>query len=118
MLVCSGKLYYDLEEARTRGKREDITLVRLEQLYPFPQAELAQVLRAAPAEVVWVQEEPANFGIWTWVRSRLEAAIAQAGVESPLSCLARAESPSPAGSFHGDHEADQTRLVAQAIAGH
>ena len=118
VLVCSGKIFYDLADALAVQGSTDITCVRLEQLYPFPARELAEVLRLAPgAEVVWVQEEPANFGAWSALREPLESAIAQAGGKiTSLRRISRSESPSPAGSFHYDHEIDQKRIVAQAIA--
>jgi 2-oxoglutarate dehydrogenase E1 component len=118
-ILCSGKIFYDLAEALAKAPREDLMLVRLEQLYPFPAEEIAQALRTAPqADIVWVQEEPSNYGIWTWLRAHLEGAIASAGVKcGPLTFLSRPESPSPAGSFHAHHELDQTRLVAQALGG-
>jgi len=99
--------------------REDLMLIRLEQLYPFPVQEVAQALRSAPgADVVWLQEEPSNFGIWTWLRAHLERAIASAEVKcGPLTFISRPESPSPAGSFHAHHEVDQARLVALALGG-
>jgi 2-oxoglutarate dehydrogenase E1 component len=119
VLVCSGKIYYDLLESIAGADLSDIMIVRLEQLYPFPQAELSEALgSAAAAEVVWVQEEPANFGCWSWLRSHLEAAIAMAGGRpDTLSVIARPESPSPAGSFHAEHDAEQRKLVAAALAG-
>ena len=117
VIVCSGKIFYDLTEALAKSSRDDLMLVRLEQLYPFPAQEVAEALRATPfADVVWLQEEPANFGIWTWVRAHLEQAISSAGLLSlALSRIARPESPSPAGSFHTLHEVDQARLIAEAL---
>jgi 2-oxoglutarate dehydrogenase E1 component len=87
-------------------------------LYPFPQTELSEALgSAAAAEIVWVQEEPVNFGGWGWLRSHLEAAIAMAGgAPGALTVIARPESPSPAGSFHAEHDAQQRKLVAAALA--
>ena len=118
VLLCSGKIYYDLVEGLDGPDCAGVTIVRLEQLYPFPRAELVEVLRSAPAaDVVWVQEEPVNFGSWSGLRSHFEAAIASAG-GSPLALtvVARPESPSPAGSFHTEHDADQRKLVAAALA--
>ena len=118
VLLCSGKIYYDLVEGLDGPDCAGVTIVRLEQLYPFPRAELVEVLRSVPAaDVVWVQEEPVNFGCWSGLRSHFEAAIAAAG-GSPLALtvVARPESPSPAGSFHTEHDADQRKLVAAAFA--
>ena len=118
VLLCSGKIYYDLVEGLTGPDSSGVTIVRLEQFYPFPQAELIEALRlASAADVVWVQEEPVNFGSWSWLRSRLEAAIAAAGGSpAALTVVARPPSPSPAGSFHTEHDADQRKLVAAALA--
>ena len=118
VLLCSGKIYYDLEAALAQSQREDVTLMRLERLYPFPATELVTALRATPGcEVIWIQEEPANFGLWTWLRGHLEAAMAGAANGcTVLSYLARPECPSPAGSFHADHDRVQARLVADALA--
>jgi 2-oxoglutarate dehydrogenase E1 component len=119
VLVCSGKIYYDLVEGLGGGTDSSgVTIIRLEQLYPFPRAELIEALRSASAaDVVWVQEEPVNFGSWGWLRSHFEAAIASAGgAPVALTVVARPASPSPAGSFHTEHDADQRKLVATALA--
>ncbi len=118
LLLCSGKIYYDLVEGLGGPDSSGVTIVRLEQLYPFPQAELIEALRSASvADVVWVQEEPVNFGSWGWLRSHFEAAIASAGGSpAALTVVARPASPSPAGSFHTEHDADQRKLVAAALA--
>jgi 2-oxoglutarate dehydrogenase E1 component len=117
--LCSGKLYYDLVDGlAAEPDAAGVMIIRVEQLYPFPQAELIEALRpASAAEVVWVQEEPVNFGSWGWLRSHFEAAIAAAG-GSPLglTVIARPASPSSAGSFHAEHDADQRKLVAAALA--
>jgi 2-oxoglutarate dehydrogenase E1 component len=118
VLLCSGKLYYDLVEGLGVANSAGVAIIRVEQLYPFPQAELIEALRpTSAADVVWVQEEPVNFGPWGWLRSHFEAAIAAAG-GSPgvLTVVARPASPSPAGSFHAEHDADQRKLVAAALA--
>ena len=119
VLLCSGKIYYDLVEALAADPEAvGVTIIRVEQLYPFPQAELIAALRSASAaEVVWVQEEPVNFGSWCWLRSHFETAIAAAGGSpAALTVVARPASPSPAGSFHIEHDADQRKLVAAALA--
>jgi 2-oxoglutarate dehydrogenase E1 component len=117
VVLCSGKIYYDLVEGLHKSGRDDLTILRLEQLYPFPEAELAAALSSArSAEIVWVQEEPANYGAWAWICPRLRLTMEECGAHfGPLTFVARPESPSPAGSFHADHESDQARLVAAAI---
>ncbi len=70
ILVCSGKIYYELAAARDERRAADTAIIRIEQLYPFPEAEFAEILAKYPAagEVVWVQEEPRNMGAWAFVR--------------------------------------------------
>ncbi|WP_372399484.1 2-oxoglutarate dehydrogenase E1 component [Azospirillum sp. HJ39] len=119
ILLCSGKLAYELERERAARGAEDVAVVRLEMLYPLPEAELSALFRRWPgASCVWVQEEPRNLGAWSYLDRRLEAVRVSAGCAEPrVACVARAEAASPAGSFHGDHDADQRRLVEQAFAG-
>ena len=118
VLISTGKIAYDLEEARAARGAGNVALVRLEQLYPLPTAELVAVLRQAPlARIAFVQEEPENQGAWSWLDRRLEAAATEAGLEQPRPIyVGRPESPSPAGSFHDEHETDQRALVERAFA--
>jgi 2-oxoglutarate dehydrogenase E1 component len=117
LILCSGKIYYDLMEILADGERPAITVIRLEQLYPFPAVDIARALASSGAsDICWLQEEPANFGAWQWLRGRLEQAMAAAGLPSPrLRCVSRPECPSPAGSFHAEHMQDQRRLIDAAI---
>ncbi|MFP5512812.1 MAG: 2-oxoglutarate dehydrogenase E1 component [Alphaproteobacteria bacterium] len=119
ILLCSGKLAYELERERAALGMDEVAVVRLEMLYPLPEAELSALFRRwTDASCLWVQEEPVNLGAWTYLDRRLEALRQAAGCAEPrVSCVARAEASSPAGSFHGDHDADQRRLVEQAFAG-
>jgi 2-oxoglutarate dehydrogenase E1 component len=115
-ILCSGKIFYELAEALAISGRDDVTMVRLEQLYPFPEGDIAGAIISAPnAEIVWVQEEPANFGAWTWLLPQLNVLMQRCGAVRPLTKISRRESPSPAGSFHADHDGDQARLVEAAI---
>src|SRR5436190_16085686 len=78
MILCSGKIYYALAKARSermqRGQSRDVAIARVEQLYPFPEPELASLLRRHPrlSRVLWVQEEPQNMGAWRSLRHRFE----------------------------------------------
>jgi 2-oxoglutarate dehydrogenase E1 component len=119
-IICSGKIYYDLMETLAAAERPAISVIRLEQLYPFPAADITRALaRFQSSDICWLQEEPINYGAWHWLRGRLESAIAGAGLPVPrLRCASRAECPSPAGSFHADHLEDQRRLIAEAIRAH
>ena len=77
ILLCSGKIYYELLAARDQRKATDTAIVRIEQLYPFPEAEFAEVLARYPTagEIVWVQEEPRNMGAWAFVRGWIQPTI-------------------------------------------
>ncbi len=114
VVVCSGKVYYDLlEEAQKQGLK-DVALVRVEQLYPFPRPELkAELKRLGPAaEVVWCQEEPQNQGAWYQIRHHLQACLAP---KQTLHYAGRPRSPSPAVGHFADHVREQNALVADAL---
>jgi len=114
VVLCSGKVYYDLlEDAEKRGLN-DVAIVRVEQLYPFPRPEVSAELEKYPSvkEVVWCQEEPMNQGAWFQIRHHLQACI---GPKHSLSYAGRARSPSPAAGHLNTHIAEQTALVEQAL---
>ncbi|MBV9419643.1 MAG: 2-oxoglutarate dehydrogenase E1 component, partial [Alphaproteobacteria bacterium] len=82
VILCTGKVYFDLMEARDKLNENRIQIIRLEQLYPFPENVLALELNRFPkAEIVWCQEEPKNQGAWTFVRERIEDTVHQLGGE-------------------------------------
>ncbi len=112
LLLCSGKIYYQLEAARRSKRAGKVALVRLEQLYPFPRSDLEQVL--APyrqrAKVVWVQEEPANMGPWSFVRPRLEQILGR-----PVQYAGRPPAASPATGFPHIYRRQQEQVVRQAF---
>jgi 2-oxoglutarate dehydrogenase E1 component len=115
VLLCSGKIFYTLDEARQQRVVRDAALVRLEQPYPFPRAELIAVLRGYPnaRDVRWVQEEPANMGAWRHLRHRLEGVL-PAG--AALSLVARKASPTPATGFYALHVEEEKELLDRALA--
>ena len=90
VVMCSGKLYYDLLAAREENKREDVALLRVEQLYPFPQKAIDKILASYDSEVelVWAQEEPSNMGAWNFLQRTWEGKKPE--------CVSRHESGSPA----------------------
>jgi 2-oxoglutarate dehydrogenase E1 component len=118
VLLASGKVYYDLLERRearaaARGGARDVALVRIEELYPFPEEAIAAALERQPgAEVVWVQEEPANMGAWGFVAERLRAQLPPA---ARLRYAGRAASASPAVGSGRLHRAEQAALVDAAF---
>jgi 2-oxoglutarate dehydrogenase E1 component len=116
IVLCSGKIYQDLLAAReSNGVGADVALVRVEQLYPFPAAELSQVLApyANAREVAWVQEEPRNMGAWTFMEQRLAQLLEN---RLPIRYIGRVERASPSEGYALDHEKEQTRIVTEALA--
>ncbi|WP_324743388.1 2-oxoglutarate dehydrogenase E1 component [Tsuneonella sp. CC-YZS046] len=118
LVLCSGKVAYDLIEARDNADLKDISIIRLEQLYPFPGEPLAQRLARMTnlEEVVWCQEEPRNNGAWFFVESQIEQALAVAnGKVARPRYSGRAPSASPATGFATRHAHEQAALVADAL---
>jgi 2-oxoglutarate dehydrogenase E1 component len=112
VLLCSGKVYYDLLHARKERGRKDVAIVRVEQYYPLP-VSLPQVLSAYPkgARLIWVQEEPRNMGAWYFMNANLPQHLA--GREIGL--VSRPESASPATGSHASHELEQSLLIGEAF---
>ncbi len=110
VVLCTGKVYFDLEEAREKEKIANVALVRLEQLHPLPKTQLLEVLKSYKgAEVVWVQEEPENMGYWNYLLRLLYQ-------ELPMRVIARKPSASPATGYNKVHVEEQKTLVAQALS--
>jgi 2-oxoglutarate dehydrogenase E1 component len=114
IIVCSGKLYYDLIKHRDDQGREDVAIVRLEQLYPLPKKSLLAALDGYPdgVSVVWAQDEPENMGAWMYLRVRLGERVFG---RWPLSVVARDESASPATGSASSHRLEQQELVNKAF---
>jgi 2-oxoglutarate dehydrogenase E1 component len=114
VVLCSGKVYYDLLEDADKRGLTDVAIVRVEQLYPFPRPEVSVELEkfASAREVVWCQEEPMNQGAWFQIRHHLQACI---GSKQSLSYAGRSRSPSPAPGHLNTYIAEQTALVEQAL---
>ena len=114
VLLCSGKVYYDLLDARRTLKREDVAIVRLEQLYPVGDAlTKALAVYADGTRLVWVQEEPRNMGAWYFLNANLRSII---GERMPLSVVARGAAASPATGSKASHDLEQKRLIGEALA--
>jgi len=114
MILCSGKVYYDLLAAAAGTDRSRRALVRLEQLYSFPLEELRATLASYPnlTELVWVQEEPRNMGAWHYVEPRLRELLS-AGIE--LTYTGRPDRASPAEGYPAAHTAEQKRITEEAL---
>jgi 2-oxoglutarate dehydrogenase E1 component len=113
VLCCSGKVYYTLDAAREQNKIEDVALVRIEQLSPFPQKELQAVLNKyrRTQEVAWVQEEPANRGAWRYI----EPLLRQMLPDTLVTYFGREASASPASGSMKASEAEEVQFVGEAL---
>jgi 2-oxoglutarate dehydrogenase E1 component len=119
VVLCSGKLFFDLLKARDDASAQHVALLRLERLYPFPGEEIARALaRYAPsAELSWAQEEPKNMGAWRFVREQfLDGCVPAAGAR-PLRYAGRSPSASPAPGSHKVHVQEQEQLLREALGG-
>ena len=111
LLVCTGKVYYDLLKRQQDEKRSDVAIVRLEQVYPFPKTQLEALLkRYGQPELLWVQEEPSNMGAWSY--------IATFYPEYSWRPVSRPAAASPATGFLKKHEQEQIEIVDKAFGKH
>jgi 2-oxoglutarate dehydrogenase E1 component len=109
ILLCSGKIYYDLLERQRSTEREDVAIVRLEQLYPLPAKQLDSIFKKySEAEIYWVQEEPANMGCWNYILYQYP--------DKNIKLIARKASASPATGFKKVHDKQQTEIVDKAFS--
>jgi 2-oxoglutarate dehydrogenase E1 component len=117
LVLCSGKLAYDLIEARDKAGDTATEIVRVEQLYPFPSEPLIKRLKALPdlEELVWAQEESRNNGAWFFVEPLLEAGLNEAGLLLRPRYAGRDASASPATGLAKRHAAEQAALIASAL---
>ncbi|MEO5565412.1 MAG: 2-oxoglutarate dehydrogenase E1 component [Luteimonas sp.] len=114
VVVCAGKVYYDLVEAAQKQGTKDVAIVRVEQLYPFPREQLVAELKrhASAKEVMWCQEEPQNQGAWYQIQHHLRACLLP---NQALDYAGRPRSPSPAAGHMSEHLLEQAQLVADAL---
>jgi 2-oxoglutarate dehydrogenase E1 component len=117
VVLCSGKVYYDLLEARDERKLNDsVVIIRLEQLYPFPAQPLADDLgRFKQASVVWCQEEPMNMGAWFSVSPGIEEVMGKLGMSGRPRYVGRAAAASPATGLASRHAKEQAKLIEEAL---
>jgi 2-oxoglutarate dehydrogenase E1 component len=114
VLLCSGKLYYELLERREKDARSDVAILRLEELYPFPQEQLDAALAPYGASVplVWVQEEPNNMGAWRYLLAHIGAHYEQRA----FSGISRPAAASPATGSSSAHKIEQNEVLTRAFA--
>ncbi|MCR9254511.1 MAG: 2-oxoglutarate dehydrogenase E1 component [Alphaproteobacteria bacterium] len=117
VVLCSGKVYYDLYEEREKRGIKDVFFLRLEQLYPFPHSALiTELSRFKNAEMIWCQEEPENMGAWHFIDRRLERVLKEIGAKHDRPrYVGRAEAASPATGIAKRHQAEQAALVDEAL---
>jgi 2-oxoglutarate dehydrogenase E1 component len=108
LVLCTGKIYYDLLEAQQKRKIKDTALVRIEQLHPFPEKQIKAIQKKyKDAKVVWVQEEPSNMGFWSYILRMMP--------KTSFDVVSRKASASPATGFSKVHKAEQEKIVNQAF---
>lgn len=117
IVLCSGKVYYDLLAARGEKKINDVALIRLEQLYPFPSEELAsEIKKYKNAEIIWCQEEPKNMGSWSFINELVEETLV--GIKHKVTrakYAGRVASASPATGYGSYHAREQKALIEEAL---
>ncbi|MBI1775656.1 MAG: 2-oxoglutarate dehydrogenase E1 component [Proteobacteria bacterium] len=117
VVLCSGKIYFDLFEERAKRGIKDVYLMRVEQLYPFPFNVMAKELKRFPkAEIVWCQEEPQNTGAWNFIDRRIEESMATAGSKSKrVRYVGRPEAAATATGLLRRHNREQAKIVGEAL---
>jgi 2-oxoglutarate dehydrogenase E1 component len=115
LVLCSGKIYYDVVGHEARARAESVAVARIEQLYPFPTEQARELVASYPSldEVVWVQEEPQNMGPWRSIRHRLEEATG----DLPVRFVGRPWRASPSEGYPTAHLIEQDRIVRDALTG-
>ena len=110
VLVCTGKIYYDLLEYQEANKIDNVAIVRLEQIYPIPATQLREIIAKYPSDVewCWVQEEPRNMGAWNY--------ILRVVTEVDIRYVGRKPSPSPATGYNKQHVAEQNQIIEESFA--
>ncbi|MBT3265381.1 MAG: 2-oxoglutarate dehydrogenase E1 component, partial [Acidiferrobacteraceae bacterium] len=114
IILCSGKVYFDLLEERTHRQQTDTAIIRIEQLYPFPQDHLETILNHYPNrhQVVWCQEEPRNQGSWHRIQNHLSRAVTS---DQSLEYVSRQASAAPATGSYQQYLTEQKQLVSEAL---
>lgn len=118
LVLCTGKIYYELAQEREERGLDNVALVRVEQLAPFPFDKVAeQAARYKNAQITWVQEEPQNMGFWTYVAPRIETALAKINGDSERrpKYIGRSASAAPATGYHAVHQIEQARILNKAM---
>ncbi len=117
LVICSGKIYYDIVGHDERARASHVAVARLEQLYPFPVDAVAELIRSLPRleEIVWVQEEPQNMGAWRSIRHRLDDAARSSSSVGGVTYAGRSWKASPSEGYPTAHQQEQDRIVRAAL---
>ncbi|MFO7572291.1 MAG: 2-oxoglutarate dehydrogenase E1 component [Gaiellaceae bacterium] len=117
LVLCSGKVYYDITGHELRGLASNVAIARLELVYPFPESALARIVASYPdlREIVWAQEEPQNMGAWRSIRHRLEEAASHASHVDRVLYVGRPWRASPSEGYPTLHHREQDRIVREAL---
>ena len=113
-MLCSGKVYYDIDGHEQREQADSVAIARVELLYPFARDQLAELIASYPnlKQIVWAQEEPKNMGAWSVMWRRLPELVPE-GVE--LSYVGRPQRASPSEGYPAAHRTEQERIVLTAL---
>ena len=116
VLLCSGKVYWDLAAAREKREASNVAIIRLEQIYPFPESDIHDLLMrySQSTDIAWVQEEPRNMGVWRFMRSYVQPMLEPS--RRKIRYIGRPESASPATGSYKRHEQEQAEIVEAAFA--
>ena len=117
VILCSGRVYYDLDAARRERNVADVALIRIEELYPFPGRALSEAMKVHNcAELTWCQEEPQNMGAWGFVERRIVNVLNELDRRNvSVRYVGRPANSSPAPGFKGHYERQQRHLIEAAL---
>jgi len=116
VILCSGQVYYDIDNARTKENNNDIAVIRVEQLSPFPfKGITAELQKYKNAKVQWVQEEPQNQGYWSYTLPKIQSCLKELGRSAEVTYAGRGPSASTATGFSKLHEAELKHFLQEAL---
>jgi 2-oxoglutarate dehydrogenase E1 component len=117
LILCSGKVYYDLMESLSKEKKSNVAIIRIEQYYPFPEKSLlAEMKKYKKAkEVVWCQEEPRNMGAWYFIRPKIQKMMKDLKIKEELEYVGRDYSASTAAGYSSMHQRKQKEIIKNAL---
>jgi 2-oxoglutarate dehydrogenase E1 component len=117
LVICSGKVYYDLADAIEKSKDSSVAVIRIEEYYPFPTKELLKELKkyTSVKRVIWLQEEPKNMGAWVFVKDKISVLLSDAGIKKKLDYVGRLPSASTAAGHVYAHEKEHKKIISEVL---